>query len=78
MKICSHHKSSTQWNERFNELQEFKRQHGNCYVPKKYNGSSTLHHWVDEQRKNFREGRIQRERLQRLNELGECFIIMCM
>ncbi|KAL7504325.1 hypothetical protein ACHAXN_002006 [Cyclotella atomus] len=56
------------WNERFNELQEYKRQHGNCRVPRKY--SNTLHHWVDQQRKYFREGKIHQDRLQRLNEIG--------
>lgn len=40
----------------------------NCRVPRKY--SNTLHHWVDQQRKNFREGKIHQERLQRLNEIG--------
>jgi biopolymer transport protein ExbB/TolQ len=58
------------WNERFNELQEYKRQHGNCRVPRKY--SNTLHHWVDQQRKYFREGKIHQDRLQRLNEIGVC------
>jgi hypothetical protein len=58
------------WNERFNELQEYKHQHGNCRVPRKY--SNTLHHWVDQQRKYFREGKIHQDRLQRLNEIGVC------
>lgn len=34
------------WEERFNELVEFKRKHGHFSVPKVYNGSKKLDMWV--------------------------------
>jgi len=41
------------WNERFEELQEYKKQHGNCNVPGRCTDNYTLGRWVETQRKQY-------------------------
>lgn len=50
--------NEARWVERFNELSEFKRIHGNCNVPDKYQFNQLLATWV-------RNQRIQYKKLQR-------------
>lgn len=41
-----HSKNDVTWEEKFNEVMEFKRKHGHFSVPKDYNGSRSLQLWV--------------------------------
>ena len=72
-------KESNNWNERFEQLREFKAQFGHCTVPTRYPANPKLGRWVMTQRGTYRknkEGRpspMTAERIQALNAIGfEC------
>jgi len=64
------------WNERFQELVDYKNEFGHCNVPYQWSGGVSLAQWVKRQRHQFKlkqEGRhsnLSDERLSLLNELG--------
>ena len=61
------------WEQRFNQLQAFKRKHGHCNVS---NGSGPLYPWINNQRHAFQmyikgeKSSMTPERLRRLKTLG--------
>lgn len=64
---------SKQWNQRYNELLEYKRIHGDCLVPTKYPENPILGQWVLTQRSRFKmehHGYLSDERIRMLNEIG--------
>ena len=40
--------------QKYIELQEYKRSHGDCMVPKRYKSNPSLGNWVNKQRQNYR------------------------
>jgi hypothetical protein len=64
------------WNERFEQLREFKVHFGNCLVPSKYSANPKLGRWVSKQRSMYRlcqEGKpshITAERIRELESIG--------
>jgi len=68
--------SNNPWEERFNELKEFKDLHGHCRVPYRYAKNMELGRWVSHQRQNYkylREGKpskISQERVEALEDIG--------
>jgi superfamily II DNA or RNA helicase len=58
------------WPVRYQELVEYKREHGNCNVPYKCPGNPQLGIWVANQRSNKRQGKLDPERERLLEELG--------
>ncbi|MDQ3843055.1 MAG: Helicase associated domain protein [Bacteroidota bacterium] len=56
------------WQRRFDELVAYKKVHGHLNV--KYKQNSQLGHWVDTQRMNFRENKLDSVRQQKLNSIG--------
>ncbi len=58
------------WEKRFSELSLFKAKIGHCDVPDKWGENPKLSHWVGVQRRNYSKGKINRERITRLNEIG--------
>ena len=62
----SHH--DQRWNQRLEELKEFKAQNGNVNVPKRH--PSSLGIWVQKQRQNYWKGKLSDERIVALNDLG--------
>mmetsp|Transcript_13386 Transcript_13386/g.17033 ORF Transcript_13386/g.17033 Transcript_13386/m.17033 type:complete len:429 (-) Transcript_13386:177-1463(-) len=64
------------WDRKFNDLLEFKQQHGHCDVPQTYAPNPKLGVWVNKQRmehKNREDGNISTltdERLERLQGIG--------
>ena len=46
-------RSEELWQQRIQELQQFKLQHGHCLVPRKYDPNPSLSAWVATQRKNY-------------------------
>jgi len=74
MKLLANHSSA--WNERFNELLEYKKIHGDCLVPQRYPQNPQLGVWVNKQRaeyKLFKEGKkssMTKERIQALEAVG--------
>ena len=69
-------KQLEQWNQRFEELVDFKRENGHCNVPLEYPENSSLAHWVKRQRYQFglkTEGKhstLTLERQHALEDLG--------
>ena len=65
-----------QWQEKFEELCEFQRQHGHCNVPRKHNNTMMLWRWVKRQKyqyKLFKEGKqstLSQERISALENVG--------
>jgi len=60
----------TDWESMFDRLVKYKAKHGNCNVPKKYQGNTVLGTWVRYQRNYRRKGTIQRNREKRLDDIG--------
>ena len=56
------------WDERFQQLKEFKEEHGHCNVPRKHPGG--LYRWVAFQRSKSRSQRCDASQTQKLEELG--------
>ena len=42
------------WTRRFEELKEFRVQHGHCFVPRTYPENQKLAYWVERQRQDYR------------------------
>ena len=64
------------WNDRYDELDVYKAEHGNCLVPQRYSKNKALGTWVDKQRTQYRlrrEGKqtpLTEERIKLLDEVG--------
>ena len=64
------------WNERFEQLSEYKEQFGHCKVPREYSADPKLGKWVTNQRQNYKlyqEGQgkhITAKRARRLESIG--------
>lgn len=58
------------WESVLSRLREFKKTNGHCNVPRKYPQDRPLGHWVQNQRRFWRNGVLGYHRINRLNELG--------
>ncbi|WP_371823820.1 helicase associated domain-containing protein [Lentimicrobium sp. L6] len=56
------------WELRFNSLNDFFKKHGHSHY-KKTDGDETLYHWVLLQRMDFKKGKLNEEKITRLNTL---------
>lgn len=69
-------RSLVDWDERLEELKEYREKHGNCLVPQQYPENPQLGTWVSNQRKQYRllrEGKsspMTDERVKKLDEIG--------
>jgi hypothetical protein len=70
-------KGQASWNEKFNELVQYKARNGNCHVPTKYKANTALGRWVSTQRaeyKKYSEGitktTMTAEKVRRLEGIG--------
>jgi GNAT superfamily N-acetyltransferase len=61
---------ATVWEEMFEALSEYKRQHGDCKVPNRYRGNPKLNAWVNTQRLFKKKGRLSEARIRRLEQIG--------
>ena len=50
------HKKS--WEQKFQELEEYKKEHGNCNIPQRYPPNPSLRQWVANQRQFFKKGQL--------------------
>ena len=57
------------WEDMFGRLGEYKQKHGDCLVPRSY-GDRKLSKWVNGHRNNYKKGRLEPIRIQRLENLG--------
>jgi len=68
------------WQVRFQELQEFKREHGHVLVPQHYAKNRRLGKWVNRQRTEYglmkrgKASQLNEERIKLLNEIGFSWI----
>ncbi len=58
------------WEEKFNELKKFKKNHGNCDVPGEYSENQSLASWVIAQRARYRRNSLEQERINKLDSIG--------
>jgi hypothetical protein len=58
------------WNKQYEKLVEFKRKHGNCLVPQRYQEDVSLGKWVDKQRQSHSNNILRRDRKDLLDEIG--------
>jgi len=64
------------WNERFEQLKQYKVDHGDCNVPQGWKGNIQLGRWVSSQRSEYhvlkkgRPSRMTEERLRKLEGIG--------
>jgi hypothetical protein len=68
---CSH---DSVWEERFEELKEFRRICNHCNVPYDYHQNPSLAYWVKRQRHNYklsREGKSSNMKVQRIRDLED-------
>ena len=55
------------WETRFDELVQYKAEHGDCNVPR---SQGQLGWWAVTQRQSYRKGKLSQERINRLNGMG--------
>jgi len=60
----------TAWDKRFAELVRFKEQYGHSNVPQQYTENKKLGKWVDNQRHFYKQGRLSKDRIGRLEDIG--------
>lgn len=67
------------WRERFQQLEDFRQEHGHCSVPKRYQPNKPLANWVSKQRQEYRKfcqgekASISKERIKALDQIGFCW-----
>jgi acetone carboxylase gamma subunit len=59
-----------QWLHYFEQLCQYKAEHGNTLVPQRYEDNPSLGKWVDTQRSNHHANTLSSERIEKLNEVG--------
>jgi hypothetical protein len=58
------------WGEKFVELKEYKKNHGDCNVPRTLPENKQLAKWVSHQRSNYRNKKLSDERIKSLEDIG--------
>ena len=58
------------WDERFQQLVEYKKQNGHCRVPQRYKANPQLGRWVNTQRKAYKKGKLSPEQIKSLEGIG--------
>jgi hypothetical protein len=53
IKASRRHTRYSKWRDRFNELAEYHKEHGNCNVPRRYSENIKLAQWVQAQRSTY-------------------------
>ncbi|MEI8374910.1 MAG: helicase associated domain-containing protein [Planctomycetota bacterium] len=61
------------WEQRFKELEEFKKEYGHCNVRRRYSLNPALGQWVSGVRKAKKHGKLAEERVRRLDAIGICW-----
>jgi len=58
------------WMTHYNNLVEYKREFGDCYVPSVYRPNPSLGHWVANQRAFYKNKSLAKDRVAKLNKIG--------
>ena len=73
--VGSNRRDDTLWRQHFNELVKYKKKHGDCLVPNKYEHNKQLGNWVGNQRYQYKKWlngvhtSITQERIDQLNDI---------
>ncbi len=59
-----------QWEEMYQALVDYRKEHGDCNVPHNYANNQQLAHWVANQRVNYRRRQLPKDKTARLKALG--------
>ena len=62
------------WEQRINELNAFKKEHGHCNVPGKYQPNPALGRWVAATRHRKKRGKLAEDKIRILDALGFCWL----
>lgn len=57
------------WEQMFNSLCEFQKENGHCNVPARYEKNMKLSRWINRQRQSYRNGKLSKEYIKRLENL---------
>jgi hypothetical protein len=60
----------SQWEEKFDALKEYKKSHGHCNVPSTWPKNKPLAIWVGHQRQCYRNNKLSKARIKRLEDIG--------
>lgn len=63
------------WYSNFNKLLLFKLEYGHCNVPRTYSRDKSLGEWVKTQRRRFKDGKLEKYRIELLESEGFLFRI---
>ena len=63
-------KRDQNWWARFEELEEYKQEHGDCNVPHMYKANPHLGQWVSRQRKRYQQKKLSTEQIEALEGIG--------
>ena len=58
------------WEEMYRELKKYKNKQGHCNVPRGYKENPKLDSWVLKQRQDYKNGRLSKDRTNKLEQLG--------
>jgi superfamily II DNA or RNA helicase len=58
------------WDERYGQMQKFKERYGHCVVPSNWPEDPVLERWVSTQRQFKKNGKLDDNRIRRLDEIG--------
>ena len=58
------------WDERFEQLKGYKKDHGDCNVPRNYMANPQLANWVNTNRTKYKNRKLSKERIERLQGIG--------
>ena len=61
------------WNQRFNQLKEYKEKHGDCDVPQRYKANPQLGMWANNQRSihnKTKKGKLSPVQIKSLEDIG--------
>jgi superfamily II DNA or RNA helicase len=64
---------NTRWEQLYEKLCLFKKDHGHCNVPHDYRQDLQLSTWISEQRKAFKRNTLSTDRIMKLNSIGFCW-----
>ena len=59
-----------EWEQKFQELKQYKKEHGHCNVPWRWKGNPSLGFWVGYQRQLYEKKKHMKETIQRFDEIG--------
>eukprot|EP00873_Tetraselmis_striata_P007442 jgi/Tetstr1/427706/TSEL_017831.t1 len=68
--VCGAGRYESDYQERYTELAAFQRQEGHCRVPYRYAANPELGKWVARRRQKYKKGKLRREEVAELDQLG--------